>query len=98
MTEQEIAVKLTEHEGKIERHEGRIKTLESNYTALNDLARTTAVMAEKIDVTEKKVDSISSNVEELMLKGSKRWDGIVEKVIFAVVGAMIAYLLARAGL
>ena len=98
MTEQEIAVKLTEHEGKIERHEGRIKTLESNYTALNDLARTTAVMAEKIDVTEKKVDSISSNVEELMLKGSKRWDGIVEKVIFAVVGAMLAYLLARAGL
>lgn len=98
MTEQEIAVKLTEHEGKIERHEGRIKTLESNYTALNDLARTTAVMAEKIDVTEKKVDSISANVEEMKLKGGKRWDNLIEKVIFTVVGAVIAYLLARAGL
>ena len=98
MTEQEIAIKLTEHEGRIERHEGRIKTLESNYTALNDLARTTAVMAEKIDVTEKKVDSISANVEEMKLKGSKRWDNLIEKVIFTVVGAVIAYMLARAGM
>lgn len=98
MTEQEIAIKLTEHEGRIERQEGRIKTLESNYTALNDLARTTAVMAEKIDVTEKKVDSISANVEEMKLKGSKRWDNLIEKVIFTVVGAVIAYMLARAGM
>lgn len=98
MTEHEIAIKLTEHEGKIDRHEGRIKTLETNYTALNDLARTTAVMSEKLDNTEKKINTISANVEELKLKGSKRWDGLVEKIIYAVVGAVIAYLLARAGL
>lgn len=98
MNEQEIAIKLTEHEGMIERHEGRIKNLESNYSALNDLAKTTAVMSQKIDTTEKKVDNISANVEELKLKGSKRWDGLVEKIIYAIVGAVIAYLLARAGL
>ena len=98
MTEHEIAIKLTEHEGKIDRHEGRIKVLENNYTALNDLARATAVMSEKIDNTERKVNSIAANVEELKLKGTKRWDALVEKVIFAVVGAVIAYLLARAGL
>ena len=98
MTEQEIAIKLTEHDGKIERHEGRIKTLETNYTALNDLARSIAVMSQKLNTIEEKVDTTADDVNELKLKGSKRWDALIEKVIFTAVGAVITYLLMRAGL
>lgn len=98
MTEQEIAIKLTEHEGKIDRHEGRIKNLESNYSALNDLAKATAVMSQKLDTIEEKVDTTAEDVTELKLKGSKKWDALIEKVIFTVVGAVITYLLMRAGL
>lgn len=98
MTEHEIAIKLTEHEGKIDRHEGRIKILENNYTALNELAKTTAVMSQKIDTIEEKVNTTADDVTELKLKGSKKWDALIEKVIFTVVGAVITYLLMRAGL
>ena len=38
--------------------------------------------------------SIKSDVADLKGKPGKRWEGIVDKVIFAVVGAAVAYLLA----
>ena len=45
-----------------------------------------------------KLDGLTEKVEALEAKPGKRWDGIVEKAIWAVVAAVIAFLLARFGL
>jgi predicted nuclease with TOPRIM domain len=98
MNEQDIIVKLTEHEGKLERHEGRIKNLENNYSALNDLAKTTALLSQKIDTMDGKIDGFSDTLDELTSKDGKRWDNLVSQVINLLIGAVIAYLLAKAGM
>lgn len=51
-------------------------------------------------LTEIKADnkSILQKVEALESKPGKRWDGLVEKAIWAVCAAVIAFLLAKVGL
>ena len=56
---------------------------------------------ERIGLVEKsleRLDAIESDVEELKTKGSKRFDVIIEKVIYVVVGALVLAALYRIGL
>ena len=43
-------------------------------------------------------EEIKEAVQEMKDKPAKRWDGIVEKAIWAIIAAVIAFLLARVGL
>ena len=45
-----------------------------------------------------KLDSLTTTVASIQAKPGKRWEAIVEKSIWAVVAAGIAFLLARIGL
>ena len=42
--------------------------------------------------------AIKADVSELKSKPAKRWEGIVDKILFGIVGAVLAYLLTQAGL
>lgn len=91
----------------------RIDRLEERQDNLDKLVTSVAVMAEKqenmseaveeIKTTVKSmasstdVKAVQADVEVLKAKPAKRWDAIVEKVIMLVVGAVIAYILAKLG-
>ena len=45
-----------------------------------------------------KLDELTIMVKELSGKAGKRWEGLVEKALWAVCAAVIAFLLARIGL
>lgn len=47
---------------------------------------------------EKKVNSVMSDVDELKAKPAKRWEAVVGYVLSAVVGGVIAWMMARMGL
>jgi len=47
----------------------------------------------KADVTE-----IKKNVKELTAKSGRRWDDLVDKIVWAILAAVIAFFLARIGL
>ena len=66
----------------------RIGTLEQNRAALN----------EKLDSMDEKLDELTATAKELAEKPAKRWEGIVDKAIWAVCAAVIAFLLGRVGL
>ena len=53
-------------------------------------------MAEKMDTMNASVNSLTNKVDELEEKPSKRWEGLVDKLLFAVVGAFLAWLVAGA--
>jgi hypothetical protein len=57
-----------------------------------------AVMAEKQDETNTIVTKLDGKVTALEAKPAKRWDALVEKVVWAVVAAVVGYLLAQIGL
>ena len=93
-----VALKLQETTDRSIRNEGRIKKLESENAALHQLATSVAVMAEQMKTMNASVSTLTSDVEELKGKPGKRWEDIVGKVIWAVLAALVAFLLGKFGL
>ena len=93
-----VALKLQETTDRSIRNEGRIKKLEGENAALHQLATSVAVMAEQMKTMNASVSTLTNDVEELKGKPGKRWEDIVGKVIWAVLAALIAFLLAKIGL
>ena len=53
---------------------------------------------EKLDALTARHDALNAKLEALEAKPGKRWEALVEKTIWAVAAAVIAFLLARVGL
>lgn len=68
------------------------------FKRLGKLETDTAVQENKLDAILKKLDALTEKVEALEAKPAKRWDGLVEKAMWAVCAAVIAFLLGRVGL
>lgn len=75
------------------------------FKRLNGLESMTAVQDTQLKNIDEKLDEIKENdkailakVEALEAKPAKRWDGLVEKALWAVCAAVIAFLLGRVGL
>lgn len=95
---EQVALKLQETTDRAVRNEGRIKKLESENAVLHKLATSVEVMAERMKGMNTSVAELASEVEELKEKPAKRWDSLVDKIIWAIAGAVLAYLLAKLGL
>lgn len=98
MNIEEIALKLQETTDRSVRNEGRIKKLESEHEVLQKLATSTAVMAEQIKTMNANVQTLNSKVDKLEEKPAKRWEGLVDKIIWAIAAALIGFALAKIGL
>lgn len=79
----------------------QIKTLFKNQAEIKALTETVQNLALALErqsaalqSTEKKVDSVKNDVDEIKSKPAKRWDTIIAAVLTGVVG----FLLARFGL
>lgn len=75
------------------------------FNRLGKLERTDERRGEQIDNLVEKIESLTNQVAalvsqlaEVQAKPGKRWDAIVDKAIWAVLAAVIAFLLARIGL
>ena len=98
MDTEQLAIKLQETTDRSIRNEGRIKKLEGEHEALQQLATAVAVMAEQLKTMNTNVNNLTNKVDKLEEKPAKRWDSIVDKVIWAVLAAVIAFVLGRIGL
>ena len=98
MTDEDIAVRLTDHDHEIGSLKHRMEDLEKSNTVLNRLATAVEVMATKQDSISKNVDKLTNKVESLEAEPGKRWKFIIEKSIYFAVGAVIAYMLGQVGL
>ena len=91
--DENLAVALQEVKDRSLRNEGRIKKLEENQQALNDLALSVRELATDQDNMKSDITEIKTDVKVLTAKPAKRWDGLVDKLLYAVVGAFAAWLL-----
>lgn len=98
MEDTEIVERLTAVEQRSKSNSHRLETLEKHTDALNTLATSVAVMAERVETTGDKVDSLCTDVQELKSEPGKRWKLVVEKVIYIVVSAVMGFILAQLGL
>lgn len=72
-------------------HKEFYSKLEGSHTAV-------AVIEERLDQIRSDTEEIKDAVQELKEKPAKRWESIVEKAVWAVCAAVIAFLLGRVGL
>lgn len=89
---------LVECEQRSKSNTKRIDRLEENYDALNKLTTSVEVMATKMDTMSQSLDQVNTRLSEQESKPGKRWEAVVEKIIFLVIGAVVAYIFARIGL
>jgi chromosome segregation ATPase len=76
----------------------RIEEIEKRQDNLETLATSVAALAAREERVEKDVKEIKADVKTLAEKPGKRWDAIVDKVVWAVLAAVVAFLLGRMGL
>ena len=76
----------------------RIDKLEETTDVLNQLAKNMGVMAERQEHMSSAVDKLDGKVTALEQKPAKRWDGLWDKAIGAMVGGLVAFLLFKLGL
>lgn len=98
VTEEEIAVKLENHEHEIGSLKHRMKAAEEANHALHRLATAVEVMATKQDSMSNALERLTTKVELLEAEPGKRWKFVVEKAIYFVVAAVVGFMLAAAGL
>lgn len=103
--ETNIEHRLTEVEQRSKSNLKRLDKLEKDHDVLHSMAASLEVMANEQKhqtqaITDVKTDMgrLETKVDVLEGKPAKRWDGIVDRAIWAVVAAVIAFLLGRVGL
>ncbi len=93
-----LHVQVAEQYQMIKRCSGRIEKLEARQDNLDSIAASVTALATEQDYIKTDVKEIKSDVKSLTAKPGKRWEGIVDKIIYVVVGALVAWTLSHFGL
>lgn len=88
----DAAIALIESRCKINTH--RIDELTEHQVALDRLVTSVEVLATKQETVEGDVKEIKEDVKTITGKAGKRWDSIVDKLLAALVGAFVAWIIA----
>ena len=90
--------RLTEGEERAKSNSHRLDEVEKRQDDLDELVSTVKVLAVREENVETDVKEIKSDVKSLTNKPAQRCDSVVEKVIWAVVAAVVGFMLAQIGL
>ena len=94
----DVEHRLTEVEERAKSNSHRLDEVEKRQDNLDKLVSTVEVLATREERMESDVVEIKADVKTLTAKPAKRWDGLVDKIIWAVAAAVIAFLLGKVGL
>ena len=90
--------RLTKVEQRTKSNTNRLDELEKRQGDLEVLASSVSALAVKQKDMEDDVKEIKADVKTLAAKPGKRWESIADKAVWAVLAAVIAFLLGRIGL
>lgn len=93
-----IEHRLTEVEERSKSNTHRLDEVERRQDNLDRLATSVSLLAEREERVESDVKEIKCDVKSLAEKPGKRYDSLVDKVVWAVLAAVIAFFLGRIGL
>ena len=96
MTNEEIAVRLDGHEHEIGSLKHRMDDVEKDQKALNELTASVRELAADQGNMKEDIREIKTDVKGLTSIPGKRWNSLVDKLLAAAAGAVIAWLAAGA--
>jgi len=99
MNEQEMAVKLAEVDARSKSNTHRLDDVEEKVDTLQRLTTAVEVMAteqrhqtETMAEIKEDVTALGTKVDAIEKKPGKKWDGMVEKLFYGVLGVLAAAL------
>lgn len=95
--EVKIEHRLTEVEERAKSNSHRLDEVEKRQDDLDELVSTVKVLAVREENVEKDVKEIKTDVKHLSDKPAKRWDNLVDKIVWAVAAALVAFMLGKMG-
>ena len=96
--EVEFAQKLAELDAQVKSSTERLSKLEALTEVVHELATTMKLMAEKQERTAEVVERLDSKITNIEQEPAKRWKAVVDKIIMAVVAALVGFALAKLGI
>ena len=90
--------RLTAVEERSKSNSHRLSKLEESNEVISRLATSMEVMASKQEQVADTVDKLDGKVTALERKPGKRWDSLVERLIWAAAAAALGFILAQLGL
>ena len=96
--EVEFAERLTKTEALAKSNQHRIEDVEKRQDALDSMATSMAVIAEKQTNMSDKVDNIDHKVTELEKKPAERNEKVIWKIVELLLAALVGFVLSRIGL
>lgn len=98
MSLEDQALKLKEVEERSKGNQRRIESLEKKVDDLSDVVGVLQAMKKDLEFLATTVNETKNDVKELKDKPAKRWEDLVGKIIWGIVGAFVAYALSHIGL
>lgn len=89
--------RLTAVEDRSKSNTKRIDELEKRADDTEKLVTSVAIIAEKQNQMDGDIKEMKGDVKRILDKPGKRWDSVAEKVLLAVVTAVVAYMLTHLG-
>lgn len=93
MTERETNARLAETEQRARANTRRIEALEQQQRDLNKLVTAVEVLSSREMGVERDVKEIKADVKSMTQRPAKRWDAMIDKALYALVGAAVSLLM-----
>ena len=92
---EEFALRMDEEH---KRQNKRISDVEAKVKDISDLTASVASLAKSVEQMAKTQEKQGKRLEILEQKPGNRWEALIDKAIWAVAAALIAYVLSNIGL
>lgn len=98
MDEVMMEQRLTAVEQRCKSNGHRIDKIEEQQEALNKLATSVALMTQEQKDIKEDILEVKKDVKSLTSLPAKRWNDVVEKIVWLVIGGAVAAMLVQAGI
>ncbi len=97
MTKEELQ-EMTEIKDRSKSNTKRLDKLELKVDNIYEIASSVKEIAVEMKAMREDMNKIDNRVMAIESKPAKRWEGIVDKIIFTILGIVIAYIFSKIGM
>lgn len=97
MTKEELQ-RLTQVEDRSKSNTKRLDGLDQTVNNIHDLTLAVKEIAVEMKAMREDMNKIDKRVMAIEAKPVKRWEGIIDKIIFTILGLVIAFIFSKIGM
>ncbi len=97
MTKEELQL-LTKTHDRSKSNTKRLDKLEMTIDIIHDLTISVKEIATELKAMREDMNKIDSRVMAIETKPSKRFEGIVDKIIYTIIGIILAFIFSKIGM